>query len=1151
MSAELVIGPSTVRRQQRASCPTASVWVSANAGAGKTKVLTDRVIRLLLTGSPPSRLLCLTFTKAAAAEMTGRVFKTLGEWVRLDDANLAKALTDLTGERPTPSLKARARRLFAKAVETPGGLKIETIHAFCERILHLVPFEANVPARFQVLDEDQTAELLAEARLATLAEAALDEEGARDLSEALDLVGSYLSGEQLIELIDAAVLHPRAPPDAGALRVVVERLAAAMALSPGETAEAIRHEMAEGGIAPSEWPAVAAALAATGRRTDHELGEALLAGAAAEDRLVRLRHYLSVFFTDAGSPRVNVATRSAPAALREQLCAEQERLVALRERLFAAEAVERTAALFKLAAAVREKVVELKRQRGALDFADLITKTLELLDRGAAPWILYKLDRGIDHVLVDEAQDTSEEQWRILRRLTEEFTAGHGRPVRAPRTFFAVGDPKQSIYSFQGADPRLFEDSRRCWLSRHEAARLTFDHVRLDLSFRSARAILRAVDNTFRVEAHFRGLSFEDAVIGTTHESARPRAPGEVELWTPELPSPEASEPDAWSLPLDEPERSHPSVKVANRIAQAVKCWTTTPDERTGRVWHPGEVLILARKRGPAFFATIRALKAEGIPVAGADRLEVNEQIAVNDLVAAGQAALLPENDLALAAALKSPLVGLDDDDLIRVAADRAAGQSLAAALEAASAHDDRARLGWAALTGWRELARAHGPFGFYATLLGPEGGRRRLVERLGGEAADAIDTFLCRAQAEETGSEPPSLVRFLHRFATTDHVIKRDPEMAGDEVRVMTVHGAKGLEAPLVVVLDGCERVGPDPKLIDVGLPGALVPVWAPGKATDPALVAAARQEVQRRAREEHHRLLYVALTRARDKLVVAPFSSDKQPPEHAWCRMVRVGFEQAGDALVPCEAPYGPVERWSEEGAADGAARGPGPSRPLGVPEWLLQPVPPETEPAPPLRPSTALGAADRAPGARREVGLARAEARRRGTLVHELIERLGALDASARRDAAARFAALHAAALADADRERIVTDALAVVSHPALAGLFGPGSRAEAAIAGRIGPPGQERNVSGQIDRLLVGPQEILFADFKTGEPPSDGPAPDSYLAQLALYRALLGEIYPGRPVRAFLVWTAGPRIDEPSARELDRALASALGTGEAAR
>ena len=1143
LAERLHIPEKTVRDQRRAADPCASAWVSANAGAGKTKVLTDRVVRLLLAGAPPGRILCLTFTKTAAAKMAIEVFGRLGRWVTLDDAALVRELTELEGEPPTREQMSLARRLFARAVETPGGLKIETIHAFCERLLHMVPFEANVPARFAVLDEAQANELVAEATANVLADAAVG--GDSTLRKALDTVSAEAAGEGLAAAIAAAVRDKTLLQHPGGLAGALDRLRSAFGLFPGDTPAAIDRAMIEEGFPPRDWPAIAQTLQ-TGKSWDEDRAASLRAAIAADDPALKLRHYLSVFFTGGGEgePRSEkaIVTKSVDPALKENMLAEQSRLTGLSDRRKAVCAIERTGALFRLAGEINRRVVAAKARLGALDFDDLIEKTLALLRRGDGDWVLYKLDRGIDHVLVDEAQDTNPAQWEILKLITTDFTAGRGARGERIRTVFAVGDPKQSIYGFQGAAPREFEVSRRWWAERASAVDLTFEDVRLTLSFRSARALLSAVDATFQVAEHFRGLSFEATAIGTVHTSARPDAPGLVELWSVERPA-EEPEPEAWTAPVDEPERRAPPVVVARRVAQAIKCWTAEGDE-WGRVRRAGDILVLVRKRGPAFAAVIRALKEAGVPVAGADRLDIGEHIAVRDLAAAGRAALLPDDDLTLAAALKSPLVGLTDEDLIRIAAGRADHESLAAALERhADAANAAARMGRDALQSWRSLARRHGPFGFYATLLGPMSGRSRLVAQLGNEAGDAIDAFLCLAHGAER-TETPSLATFLTRFESASHEVKRDLDTARDEVRVMTVHGAKGLEAPIVILIDGCEVHGPQPCLIPVDAAGAgTLPVWSPGKTYDCAALAAAREAVRTRAREEHNRLLYVAMTRARDRLVIAPYlTACKDSPEGAWCEMIRRGLVATARDLVLSEAPYGPVAVWHDGEhpvqAAPLAERAP--TAPVELPTWLLRPAAPELEPLPPLRPSGVLDAADwmlRPPEPRFDP-----DARLRGALVHELLESLSGVPAERRAAIAQAYVATRATRLAREKQSRVVADALGVTAHETLGPLFGPDARAEAPIVGsiRIGP--ESVPVSGQIDRLAVLRHEVLIADFKTARPPHpDEPAPHAYVAQLALYRALLREIYPSHWVRAFLVWTAGPLVRELAEDELERALA----------
>ncbi|MEE7478194.1 hypothetical protein MHIMP23_18320 [Methylobacterium hispanicum] len=598
----LVVDALTEANQRRAADPRASAWVSANAGAGKTKVLTDRVVRLLLDGAAPGRILCLTFTKAAAANMSIRVFQRLGRWVTLDDAALGEELERLTGERASRERLDAARRLFARAVETPGGLKIETLHALCERLLHMFPFEANVPARFVVLDDTQSREAFEVETANVLADAVA---GNPSLSEALARVAPEATGDALRRAIRGAMAARAVLGDAAGLETRFDRLRRALGLAPGETDESLEAAILDG--CAVDLPELIAGLR-TGAKTDEGLADALEAARAARETEGALDLYRGIFFTEKDAPKADrsLGTKAVPEPVRAAMQAERDRLVPLFDRLRAARAHERTRSLFVLAAEIHRRVEAQKARLGALDFDDLIHKTLDLLQRVGAGWVLYKLDRGVDHVLIDEAQDTNPQQWEILRRITAEFAVGEG--ARAlNRTRFAVGDPKQSIYSFQGADPREFAATRLAWVGEAQSADLVFEDVPLTLSFRSTRAVLRAVDAVFAVPAHYSGLAFGDAAVGTVHASARPSAPGAVELWPIAEPAEEA-EPDAWAAPVDAPEAGAPALLTARRIARAIRTWTTTGDAQ-GRVWRPGEILVLVRKRGAAFEEVIRALK--------------------------------------------------------------------------------------------------------------------------------------------------------------------------------------------------------------------------------------------------------------------------------------------------------------------------------------------------------------------------------------------------------------------------------------------------------------------------------------------------------------------------------------------------------------
>ncbi len=1151
----IALPQDTIFQQLRASTPATSAWVSANAGSGKTHVLAQRVIRLLLAGIAPSRILCLTFTKAAAANMSIRVFKDLASWTSLQDGDLAGAIAETGAPAAGDADLNLARRLFARTVETPGGLKIQTIHAFCERLLQLFPFEANVPARFEVLDEARAADLLMRARESTLAEAMANEES--DLAAAVALLARETASETFDKLIAEALGHREAVQAAMRSAKTPEGFARSLGkvlgLPYGTTVEAIERTIVDGGLPPAEWPDIARRLGADGGSST-KAGNRLAAAALAQPSS-RCNAYLDVFLTQKLAPRADtylpVALRTSDPALCQALDRERDRVAELAARRKAAQTVERTSALIAIAGSILDHYERLKRRRGLLDFEDLVERTRTLLKRSDAAWVLYKLDSGIDHILVDEAQDTSPAQWEILQAISADFFAGEGQS-RAVRTFFAVGDEKQSIYSFQGARPDMFSAMKDHFRRCASAAERPLEDVRLLLSFRSAKAILQAVDRVFAHPPNARGLT-SGTDSPEPHEALK-QMPGLVEVWPAVMAIP-PEEPRDWRLPVDVVDRNEPPVVLARRIADAIARWTaagsgeTVEDNgtRARRPVRPGDVMILVRSRNAFFEAMIRALKQRGVAVAGADRLSLTEHIAVMDLIAAGRAALGPDGDFTLACVLKSPLIGLDDEDLMALAPRRKGTllQALGGSNEASH------RSAAAKLASWRKRAAWLTPFGFYTQILGSDGGRRDLLARLGPEAGDAIDEFVALTLAHERDGAP-SLLAFLARLDGTDLSIKRDMEAAGDAVRVMTVHAAKGLEAKIVILPDTCgvPNGRQDPKLFRLGPQAAGEPepiLWSPRVDADAGPVATAREEVRRRAVEEHNRLLYVAMTRAEERLYLAGYCADKEPPEGCWYSMI----EAARLDLEPAPAFWDASEtvlRLCNPGppASQPQDAQPAPACAPALPDWLTRPPPSEAEPAePPIRPSNPLGAADQfAPVAWTFANRGRPGVRdglAAGRLMHKLLQHLPDVEPSRRHQMARRFLDSQGAALAPEQRAVLAEQAIAVVADPVLEPLFGPESRAEVAVAAQVQLDAEHSiEVAGQIDRIGIAADAVYIADYKTGRPAAE-PTP-KHLLQLALYRAAVAPLYPDKPVRAFLVWTSGPNAVEIEGKKLEAALAT---------
>jgi len=1119
--------------QMAAVAPDRSVWLSASAGTGKTQVLTSRVLRLLLEpGVEPDQILCLTFTKAGAAEMATRIGEKLADWVRMEDTILATHLQAI-GAPFDPATLARARSRFAAVLDCPGGgLRIGTIHAFAQWLLSAFPEEAGLRPGSRAM-EDRDRDLLVRDVLVDLLVRA-QAGGDSAFIDALGALSVRMGEGDLTRFLLRCAAATEVWTGTGAwqspLRPRINRLIGLPAdadhglladcfadarfpvAALGRCVDALREwgtKTADGMIAPiAAWLAADAPARAT---TVAALTRALF-NAEGEAKYRKNLEKIDPTYTD------HAATVSE--ALHE--AAELGRALALVDLAEPALAIGRRFAL---------AWDEAKTREGFIDFDDQIRAAAALLtERAPADWIRFKLDRRFDHVLVDEAQDTNARQWDIvLDGVTGDFRSGEGqaREQAAPRTLFVVGDYKQAIFGFQGTSPREFEAARRRVARELDALAQAANDPALDLldlglgrSFRSAQPI----------------LSFVDAAIATIGPDrfglpARPEPhvghaiAGQVCLWEPVGLAAQADEDDLPDPGGEETWLSGPDRELAGRIARQVRQWLDQGyGLGKGRVRRatPGDVMVLVRKRGALAALIVARLHAEGVPVAGVDRLRLGAPLAVKDLIAALQFCVQPGDDLNLAGLLVSPLLGWSQEDLLAHGY-RRAGMRLWDHLretEGPATHATMARL--------RDLL-ARADFVSPAALLnwilvGPWQGRKALLARLGEEAGDPIDELVNAAMAHAS-SHVPGLAGFLHWFAAGDGDVKREAGGQSDLVRVMTVHGSKGLQAPIVILADATADPGKalaSPVTLDDGA-GRSVPLPPLRKDEKPARVREAELAAQKADREEHWRLLYVAMTRAEEALFItgALGPRDKgEVPEESWfgaLSQVPGATEQADPIWQRCRT-FGVAAAVPPVDAA--AARAPA----IVLPDDLLAPVGPEPRPPRPLAPS-ALGE-DAAPAPPTRPGPGARQAMRRGTLLHRLLERLPDVPLAARADTATQWLARMAGDWSGDDRDALVRAALAVLDAPEWSAVFGPGSLAEVPIAALVGP----RLISGTIDRLLISADAVRIVDFKTDRRPPAAIAdiPGAYLRQMAAYVAALRVIHPARRVEAALLYTAIPRL-----------------------
>ena len=1117
--------------QQAAAEPGDHVWLGASAGTGKTQVLSARVLRLMLAGVAPDAILCITFTKAGAAEMAHRIHERLALWVRMDDADLRVDLNALGADWQQPGILDRARALFATVIDSaPGAIRVQTIHSFCQTLLASFPLEAKIMPGFRALEEGEAAELQRQVMAKLLSEPGTEGDAMRGHAAML----SRRMGQDAAMAFLVRCAHAFAAPFQ--TRIFPPRrndLRAALGLPDGEAEAWLATRIADGAIADAHVRAVAASGAGWGTKTGLACADTMARWIAADapTRAARLGELLGCFLTGKGELRADFAGDKG----RMTDCVDSAvRIVETAQYLLATAAAMQVAddlaAAWDLGSRFAEAYALAKRAGGLADFHDLIAIAGSLLRLGQfGEWVRFKLDQRTDHILVDEAQDTNTRQWAIVAALAEEFFAGTGAKDERVRTMFTVGDRKQAIFGFQGTEPAAFEAARLRFGEWAADGGQPFAEVDLVTNYRSSPAVLNVVDAWVGGGgAELMGLANDEP----PHEPFRSEHPGRVELWQPlpvgkalaaEADDEEAGDEDAGEgggslAPASDPA----SLRLSRAIADEVRDWTL--HGKDGRSVAPGDILILVRRRRDLAARIVARLQSLGVPVAGVDRFALTQPLGVQDLLSAMRFAIQPLDDLNLAALLVSPLIGWSQEDLFGFAHGRGK-RALWEQLRAREAEVPAATM--AALRHLLGMADFTTPYRFLDRILsGPMQGRRRLYARLGREARDPIDELLNQALAYER-QHTPSLLAFLSEVEASRADIKRQTEARSDVVRVMTVHGSKGLQAPIVILADATDDPVQRQRGFDLSLEGwDGLPVFGMAKEERHGRIAEAHDAKSRAEIEEHWRLLYVAMTRAEELLIVTGITKkeDRSLPELCWHAAVDGVMEGMGLDWQDAGPRWGQkrvhavnAKAWARQRDKPAVA-----APAIAIPDWAQKSAPEEARPPRPLAPS-ALGDDDVASPPQ---GGGRAVAVERGLLLHALFERLPPVAPDRRRAAALHWLSVQAASFDDATRAAMVDEVLGVLDDPAHAALFGPGSLAEVPLSAVV----DGVVVAGIVDRLRVNDDAVTVVDYKTGRyvPANAADVAPAYLRQMAAYRDALAVIFPGRRVEAALLYTAAPRL-----------------------
>jgi len=1213
---------TTVENQRLAASPKHSVWVSANAGSGKTRVLTNRVARLLLAGVEPSKILCITYTKAAAAEMVNRLFNLLGKWALQDNDTLSKTIAELegtsTGSKPIIKEEelSRARRLFARALETPGGLKIQTIHAFCDHVLKRFPLEAGVPPGFKIAEDAQTRTLIETAIEKTVIDARPEKPENIEISKAIHHLADHLGATTLKKLLIDFCTHRQKFKSIlnhyQNIDTIINNLRDSLKIDENlSLQELIDNHLAK--IPNDDLHYYIEGLSVGGKKAQDRVQD--LKGVLELEGMARFDALAHIFLTKERQMQKSMTdtkVRKEFPELDNKIKTSQDIIYQLDQELITRRIFENSKYFFKLSTQLLTEFEYLKTSNGLLDFDDLITHTQSLFTKadGSARWIMYKLDQGLDHILLDETQDTSPGQWDVIEGPLGEFFSGLDEKnydqYGNNRTFFAVGDQKQSIYSFQGADASLFTN-KSLEIGKKISAVSQFQNLPLTLSFRSASPVLNFVDAVFSSPDVMEGLGETQSLHhGIFHKNL----PGLVELW-PLTPQPDHHEPNPWDAPIDAMEKINPLKTLCDEIAAKINILLNDKGSKTS----PGDIIILVQRRGSLFRQIIKSLTNANIPVAGADRLQLLDDITVQDLLSYGRCVLLPEDDLSLAEVLKSPLFGLDDDDLFTLGYARK--HSLWYELTHRYKEKDKWQRAFENITYARTIGLKSGPFAMYTHILESnfalskniyQSGKAQFQARLGSGCLDAIHAFMQQILDFEHDN-PRSLQSFITWFEKNAAEIKRELDRDQNHVRIMTVHGAKGLEAKIIFLLDAHDKptrkkTGPIyyiPPSQDQSSPP--LPILVKSKTEDNQYSSKARDHEKKMMFEEYRRLFYVAATRAEQQLYICGIDTSKSSsttkktkptPDDgeaynklSWHELATAGFKRLmesqaikqdialswTDDLVKIENPALQTHAFrffktgediqndtKEKQEADHRSRDSHKNTLNADDEnWLFEDCKPE-RPLERLSPSTfaqqyelmnedgsdAIHSAHSFKPLIEPVGfspIAKHDPYLRGQVLHKLLEYLPDIAIKHRDQIAEHIFDRHAPDLDHKLRTKWKQEIYTILDDPHFQNVFTPNSRAEVSLAGYFSDSGKNTLITGQIDRLIVEKNQILVVDYKSNQPPpiDEKGVPTAYLAQMASYRALIQEIYPGKPVRTALLWTFGPHLMPLSDEILNHAFA----------
>lgn len=1081
---------------------SASFWVKASAGSGKTKILTDRALSLLIEGVAPNNILCLTFTRAAAAEMESRILKTLSIWAYQEKTQLSKDLEFLLKRPPSSEECERAQHLLGIAFE----LKVQTIHSFAKDMLDQFPIEAGLSPTFSLLEDDAYQEFLKNLPSVLLSDLKSD----IPLKECLDIFLPFFSLFSFKELLDL-ILENRSP---------LENFLATHTHEPLPNKDLLQQFLYESlkdiSIPHNSLKKISLIFKQEEDVNFQNKGAFLnsFLESSPEERITLYSHYLDLFLTQQKTPRVNLLNKRLKTEhplLFEDLLKEQLRLLNLEETLKDMSFNVFTRAFYKLSSCVFDRYLSFKQEKNSYDYTDLLLKARDLLkDSEKAPWIFYKLDSTINHILLDEAQDTSPLCWEILTLL---LTRLKENSTGIPKTLFVVGDEKQSIYSFQGADPEIFKQHESLFEQLAHIHNESWHTHKLELSYRSTEAVLKTVDTIFSSKNVSAGVSTKEKI---SHETFRINHPGRVEMWPLLTPDKKNQSWDPLEFKTLSSQPSHPERILAQTLAEHIEQLIQKKEilPSTKKPIQYGDILILVRRRTLLIEELIYFLKNKGIPVLGQDRILLKDHLGIQDLLVIAQWTLFPDDDLSLATLLKGPFFSFSEENLFHICWGRQ--DTLFKALQEKSDHPINYAKTLKVLEEMRSLQKQNGPFTFFSLLLTHLNGRLYFLDRFGQEINEILDEFLTLIYELEQ-RKGMGLHECIHWIQRSEIALKRTLDTHhSNQVRIMTVHGSKGLESPYVIITD-TTTLPRNPLGFSLCWKGQT-PVLIPPKELRPKHLDPLLLEARKKSLEEYRRLLYVALTRAQDHLLITGFLPTGNTPlsHESWWTLTHDALK-----LISKPIPFSFLENsrnaWSGEGfilesgifyPKHASHEEVSHKEKAQIPDWFYEQASQDFHPINTIR-VTGM----------EELSGASKNTLERGEILHLFLEKLPAYPESSWSHVTEVL--LKQSTLSQIpDEKESQQKVFSILKNPDLQFLFGPNSYGEIPLMGTL----NGAIFSTRLDRLVVSKDVLWIVDYKSDKivPLSPSLIPNPYLKQLLIYRTLLQPLYPQLSIKLGILW-----------------------------